>query len=48
MCSPCCGVQPLNIQFRLKEDDLAGRLGLQLKELSKLTAVLNADKLLKM
>ena len=36
------------VNSRLKEDDLAGRLGLQLKELSKLTAVLNADKLLKM
>lgn len=32
----------------LKEDDLAGRLGLQLKELSKITAVLQADKLVKM
>ncbi|GJJ14936.1 hypothetical protein Clacol_009206 [Clathrus columnatus] len=31
----------------LKEDDLAGRLGLQLKELSKITAVLQADKLIK-
>ncbi|KAF8527611.1 TFIIE alpha subunit-domain-containing protein [Hysterangium stoloniferum] len=31
----------------LKEDDLAGRVGLQLKELLKITAVLHADKLLK-
>lgn len=31
----------------LKEDDLAGRLGLQLKELSKIMAVLYADKLVK-
>lgn len=32
----------------LKEDELAGRLGLQLKELSKIMAVLHADKLVKM
>ena len=43
-----CGTLTLVAKFRLKEDDLAGRLGLQLKELSKVTAVLHADKLLKM
>ncbi|KIJ36371.1 hypothetical protein M422DRAFT_782278 [Sphaerobolus stellatus SS14] len=31
----------------LKEDELAGRVGLQLKELSKITAKLQTDKLLK-
>ena len=30
---------------RLKDDDLAGRMGLQLKELNKLMAVLEGDRL---
>ena len=31
----------------LKDDDLAGRMGLQLKELNKITVVLENDKLLR-
>ena len=31
--------------YRLKDDDLAGRMGLQLKELNKLMAVLEGDRL---
>jgi hypothetical protein len=31
--------------FSLKDDDLAGRMGLQIKELNKLMAVLSNDRL---
>lgn len=47
-----CIIWPLNLQDEpstgsLKDDDLAGRMGLQVKELSKVTAVLENDKLVK-
>ena len=32
----------------LKDDDLAGRMGLQLKELNKIMAVLETDRLVRM
>lgn len=32
----------------LKDDDLAGRMGLQLKELNKIMAVLENDRLVRM
>lgn len=32
--------------YRLKDDDLAGRMGLQLKELNKIMAVLENDGLI--
>lgn len=37
-----CSVSPV---CSLKDDDLAGRIGLQAKELNKLMAVLNNDQL---
>ena len=33
---------------RLKDDDLAGRMGLQLKELNKVMAALENDRLVRM
>lgn len=34
--------------YSLKDDDLAGRMGLQLKELNKVMAVLENDRLVRM
>lgn len=45
-----CVSRPLNLQpwpRSLKDDDLAGRMGLQLKELNKVMVVLEKDQLIK-